>query len=55
MKRVLLKPHRSYLVNMQYVDTIEKQITLQTSITIPITQGRHGDQAAVSRYQMEAE
>ncbi len=36
-----IKPHRSYLVNMQYVDTIENhQITLQTLSSIPIAQGK---------------
>ncbi|KXL52708.1 LytTr DNA-binding domain protein [Anaerotignum neopropionicum] len=36
-----IKPHRSYLVNMQYVDTIENhQVTLQTLSTVPIAQGK---------------
>ncbi len=36
-----LKPHRSYLVNMQYVDTIENhQITLQTLSFVPIAQSK---------------
>lgn len=36
-----LKPHRSYLVNMQYVDTIENhQITLQTLSSVPIAQSK---------------
>lgn len=36
-----IKPHRSYLVNMQYVDTIENhQLTLQTLSSIPIAQGK---------------
>ena len=35
------KPHRSYLVNMNYINTIENtEITLQTSGTIPIAQGK---------------
>lgn len=34
-----IKPHRSYLVNMQYVDTIEKhQVTLQNRSSIPVAQ-----------------
>ena len=36
-----MKPHRSYLINMQYVHTIDNQkITLQTLDTVPIAQGR---------------
>ncbi len=36
-----LKPHRSYLVNMQYVDIIENhRITLQILSSIPIAQGK---------------
>ncbi len=36
-----IKPHRSYIVNMQYVDTIEKhQVTLQTSSIVPVAQGK---------------
>lgn len=36
-----IKPHRSYIVNIQYVDTIEKhQITLQTLSSIPVSQGK---------------
>lgn len=35
------KPHRSYLVNMEYVDTIENhQMRLRTLSSIPIAQGR---------------
>ena len=51
------KPHRSYLVNMQYVDTIEKhQITLQTLSTIPIAQGKAREiKQQYLHYQMEAE
>ena len=37
----MLKPHRSYVVNMQYIDTIDaSQITLQTLSSIPIAQGK---------------
>lgn len=36
-----LKPHRSYLVNMNYIDTIENtEITLQLPGSIPIAQGK---------------
>ncbi len=36
-----IKPHRSYLVNMQYIDTIENhQVTLQTLTSIPVAQGK---------------
>ena len=39
--RCFIKPHRSFLVNMQYVDTIENhQITLQTFSSIPVAQGK---------------
>lgn len=35
------RPHRSYLVNMQYVETIENhQLTLQTLSVVPIAQGK---------------
>ncbi len=36
-----VKTHRSYLVNMQYVETIENhQVTLQALSTVPIAQGK---------------
>ena len=36
-----INPHRSFLINMQYVDTIENhQISLQDHSSIPIAQGR---------------
>lgn len=36
-----LKPHRSYVINMNYIDTIENtEITLQTPDSIPIAQGK---------------
>ena len=36
-----IKTHRSYIVNMQYVDTIENhQITLQTLSSIPVAQSK---------------
>lgn len=38
--RFFLKPHRSYLVNMNYIDTIgHTEIRLQTGDSIPIAQG----------------
>ncbi|NLN66507.1 MAG: response regulator transcription factor [Clostridiaceae bacterium] len=52
-----IKPHRSYLVNMQYMDTIENhQITLQTLSTIPIAQGKAKEmKQQYLNYQMERE
>lgn len=50
-----MKPHRSYLVNMQYVDTIENhQITLQTLSAVPIAQGKAKEmKQQYLNYQME--
>lgn len=50
-----LKTHRSYLVNMQYIDIIDtKQITLQTAATIPIAQGKAREiKQHYLTYQME--
>ncbi|SDZ31024.1 two component transcriptional regulator, LytTR family [Proteiniborus ethanoligenes] len=55
--KCFIKPHRSYLVNMQYVDTIENhQVTLQTLSTIPIAQGKAREiKQQYLRYQMEEE
>ncbi|NLN64382.1 MAG: response regulator transcription factor [Clostridiaceae bacterium] len=52
-----IKPHRSYLVNMQYVDTIENhQITLQTRAVVPIAQGKTKEiKKRYLNYQMEGE
>lgn len=52
-----IKPHRSYLVNMQYVDTIENhQITLHTLSSIPIAQGKAREmKQQYLNYQMEGE
>lgn len=52
-----IKPHRSYLVNMQYVDTIENhQITLQTLSTVPVAQGKSKQvKTRYLNYQMEGE
>lgn len=36
-----LKTHRSYIVNMQYIDNIKNnQVSLQTLATVPIAQGK---------------
>ncbi|MEG1993581.1 MAG: LytTR family DNA-binding domain-containing protein [Oscillospiraceae bacterium] len=36
-----IRPHRSYLVNMSYIDTISNaEMVLQTCCTIPIAQGK---------------
>lgn len=36
-----IQPHRSYIVNMNYIDTIENtELTLQTHQVIPIAQGK---------------
>jgi len=50
-----IKPHRSYLVNMQYVDTIENhQITLQTLSAVPVAQGKAKEiKQQYLNYQME--
>ena len=52
-----IKPHRSYLVNIQYVDTIEKhQITLQTLSSIPIAQGKAKEiKQQYLNYQMDGD
>jgi DNA-binding LytR/AlgR family response regulator len=52
-----IKPHRSYLVNMQYVDTIENhQVTLQTLSSIPVAQGKTKEmKQQYLNYQMEGE
>jgi len=52
-----IKPHRSYLVNMQYVDTIDNhQITLQTLSTVPVAQGKAKEiKQQYLTYQMEGE
>lgn len=50
-----MKPHRSYIVNMQYVDRIENhQITLQTLSSVPIAQGKAREmKKQYLNYQME--
>ncbi len=52
-----IKTHRSYIVNMQYVDTIENhQITLQTLSTVPLAQGKAREiKQLYLNYQMEEE
>lgn len=52
-----IKPHRSYLVNMQYVDTIGKhQMILQNLSTVPIAQGRAREiRQQYLNYQFERE
>lgn len=52
-----IKPHRSYIVNMQYVDTIENhQVTLQTLASVPVAQGKAKEiKQQYLNYQMEGE
>ncbi len=52
-----IKTHRSYLVNMQYVDTIENhQMTLQTLTSVPIAQSKAWEiKQQYLAYQMEGE
>lgn len=52
-----IKPHRSYVVNMQYIDTIEnRQMTLQTLSAVPVAQGRARElKQKYLNYQMEGE
>lgn len=53
--RYFLKTYRSYIVNMQYIDTINtKQITLQTAAVVPIVQGKMKEMKQhYLAYQME--
>ncbi|MBP1757873.1 MAG: ypdB 1 [Firmicutes bacterium] len=52
-----IKPHRSYLVNMQYVDTIENhKVTLQTLSSVPVAQGKAKEiKQLYLNYQMQGE
>ena len=52
-----IKTHRSYIVNMQYVDTIEnRQVTLQTLSSVPVAQGKAREiKQQYLTYQMEGE
>ncbi len=55
--KCFFKPHRSYIVNMQYVDTIENhQVILQTLSSAPIAQGKAKEfKQQYLNYQMEEE
>lgn len=55
--RCFIKTHRSYIVNMQYVETIENhQVTLQTLSSVPIAQGKAREiKQLYLAYQMEEE
>jgi len=50
-----VKTHRSYIVNMQYVDTIENhRVTLQTNASVPVAQGKAREiKRQYLEYQME--
>lgn len=52
-----MKPHRSYIVNMQYVDIIEnRRIILQTLSTVPVAQGKAREiKQQYLNYHMEGE
>ena len=52
-----IKPHRSYLVNMQHVNTIENHmVTLHTLSSVPIAQGKTREiKEQYLNYQMEEE
>lgn len=52
-----IRTHRSYIVNMQYVDTIENnKVTLQTLTSVPIAQGKTKEiKETYLAYQMEGE
>ena len=52
-----IKTHRSYIVNMQYIDTIENsQIILQTLMRVPIAQGKINEiKQKYLDFQMECE
>lgn len=52
-----IKTHRSYIVNMQYVDTIDNhKVTLQTLSSVPVAQGKAREiKEQYLDYQMEEE
>jgi DNA-binding LytR/AlgR family response regulator len=52
-----IKTHRSFIVNMQFVDTIENnQVTLQTLASVPVAQGKAKEiKQQYLNYQMEGE
>jgi len=54
---LFIKPHRSYIVNMQYIDTIENhQISLQNLKFVPVAQGKSKEiKQLYLNYQMEGE
>jgi DNA-binding LytR/AlgR family response regulator len=54
--KCFIKTHRCYLVNMQYVDTIENdKITLQTHSSVPVAQGKTREiKEQYLSYQMES-
>lgn len=55
--RCFVKTHRSYIVNMQYVGTIENhQVTLQTLSSVPIARGKARDiKQQYLNYQMDGD
>lgn len=50
-----VQPHRSYIANMQHVDTIENsRLTMRNKMTVPIAQGKARDvRQKYLTYQME--
>ncbi|WP_265445263.1 LytR/AlgR family response regulator transcription factor [Acetivibrio straminisolvens] len=54
--RCFIKTHRSYIVNMQYIDIIENsKVTLQPLVSVPIAQGKAKEiKHQYLNYQMEA-
>lgn len=52
-----IKTHRSYVVNMQYIDAIgNNEVTLQTQTSVPIAQGKAKEiKQLYLNYQMEDE
>ncbi len=55
--RYFVKTHRSYVVNLRYVDTIDaKRVTLQTLSSVPIAQGKSREiKEKYLAFQMEEE
>lgn len=55
--KCIIKPHRSYLINMQYVDSINNhQVTLQSLSSVPIAQGKTREiKQQYLNYQMDEE
>jgi DNA-binding LytR/AlgR family response regulator len=52
-----IRTHRSFIVNMQYIDTIDNnQVTLQTLSRVPVSQGKAREiKERYLAYQMEGE